>query len=460
MELQDYLRVIRNHWWVIGLAVALGGALAYGYTSLQPKVYTATGSAIIVTASAESLGDKSIADAYAQSRVLSYLDVAKSRQVANYAAEQLDLDVSPDALIARVSISNPDDTAVLRVAASGSSPQDAQQLAEAWIYGMTQMVEELENPDGLSNSALSLRTLDSALLPGGPSSPNVRLNVSMGLLLGGAAGVAFALVRAAVDRRIRTTASVEQHFDVPVLGVVPFDNAVAKKGIARGERDFHTVEAVRQLRTNLQFMDIDNPPRIIVVTSAEAGEGKSTISIALAEAIAESGRTVVLIDADLRRPSVVKYLGLVRGAGLTDVLVGRVPPEAALQSWGSTGRMAVMGAGSIPPNPSELLGSDTMRQLLERIDPTAVILLDSPPLLPVTDAAILAARTDGAVVVTRAGKTTIDRLDQALVNLERVKGRALGIIIDGVSRKSDSARYSSKYRYEAGADEKSPMPWM
>lgn len=450
MELQDYLRVIRTYWWALVAAVVIGGLLAYGYTALQPRVYTASGSAIITTGTSEDLNDALSGDSYARSRVVSYLDIAKSRQVATKVIEELGLNDSPDSLIARVRVSNPIDTAVIRVAADASTPEAARQLAEAWIGGMTDAVEDLETNSG-GQSIVKLQTLDSALLPTAPSSPNTQLNVALGILLGGAAGLAFSLIRAALDRRIRTAASVEQNFDLPVLGTIPHDPVIAKRGIIAQDRDFHTAEAIRQLRTNLQFMDIDNPPRMIVITSPEAGEGKSTMAVALAEAIAESGHKVVLIDADLRRPSLIDYLGLVAGAGLTDVLVGRIAPEAAFQAWGSTGRMAVMGAGSIPPNPSELLGSDTMRQLLERIDPTATILLDSPPLLPVTDAAILTARTDGALVVARAGRTTIDRLDQALVNLERVKGRALGVIIDGVSRRSDAARYSSKYKYESSS---------
>ena len=157
----------------------------------------------------------------------------------------------------------------------------------------------------------------------------------------------------------------------------------------------------------------------------------------------------LLLDADLRRPSIAEYLGLVPGVGLTDVLVGRATVEDVLQRYGPTGRFHVMGAGSIPPNPSELLGSVTMRNMLKSLDPRAIILIDSPPLIPVTDAAILTARTDGALVVVRSGKTTIDLLDKALQNLERVKGRPLGVILDGVSRKGEGKYYGSEYRYDA-----------
>jgi capsular exopolysaccharide synthesis family protein len=320
---------------------------------------------------------------------------------------------------------------------------------------MTQVVAEIESSSG--DSVIRLQTLDSAVAPSAPSSPNVKLAVALGLLVGLAFGIAYALVRAAVDRRLRSAEQIEREFDIAVLGTIPFDADIAKNGVAAADRDFHTAEGVRQLRTNLQFLDVDNPPRIVVVTSALPGDGKSTVSIKLAEAIAESGQKVILVDADLRRPSLAEYMGLVPGVGLTDVLVGRALPDEVIQAHGDTGRYFVMGAGSTPPNPSELLGSATMKNMLNSLDGNAIILIDTPPLIPVTDAAILTARTDGALVVVRSGKTTIDLLDKALQNLERVKGRPLGIILDGVSRKGEGKYYGREYRYDAALNPRKPQ---
>ena len=450
MELQDYMRVFRARWLAIVLATILGGLLAFGWTLTQPKVYTANGSAIITTGTSSSIGDALLGDNYAKSRVKSYLDIATSRQVAQYAIDELGIKDSPDAVVGRVAVSNPLDTAVLRVSATGSTPEEARQLVEAWIDGMIKVVSELENTGNATGteSIVKLQTLDSAVTPTSPSSPNVKLAVALGVLIGFAIGIAYALIRAAVDRRLRTSQSIEREFDIAVLGTIPFDADIAKRGVAQAAQDFHTSEGVRQLRTNLQFMDVDNPPRIMVVTSAQPGDGKSTVAIQLAESIAESGQKVILVDADLRRPSLADYLGLIPGVGLTDVLVGRAELSDVIQQYGTTGRFFVLGAGDVPPNPSELLGSATMRKMLQGMDPQAIVLVDTPPLVPVTDAAILTARTDGALVVVRSGKTTIDLLDKSLQNLDRVKGRALGVILDGVSRKGEGKYYGSEYRYD------------
>ncbi|WP_062296262.1 polysaccharide biosynthesis tyrosine autokinase [Demequina maris] len=450
--------MFRAHWVAIAVFVLLGAIVASAWSITQTKVYTATGSAIITTGASEDLGSALVGDNYAKSRVKSYLDIAQSRKVAEYAIEDLGLDSSPDALVSRVTVSNPLDTAVLRVAANGSSPEEARDLVEAWIAGMTKAVADIENSgsgDGETQSVVGLQTLDSAVLPGAPSSPNVKLAVALGLLVGLALGVGYALIKATLDRRLRKPEDVEREFDIPVLGALPFDDAIARSGVALGTSDFAMTEAIRQVRTNLQFMDVDNPPRVIVVTSSLPGDGKSTSIIKLADAIAESGRDVVLIDADLRRPSVAKNLGLVEGAGLTDVLVGRARAQDVLQAYGTTDHFYVMAAGAIPPNPSELLASDAMHKLLYSFPKSAIVLIDTPPLIPVTDAAVLTARTDGALVVARSGKTTIDVLDRALQNLDRVNGRALGIIVDAMPRKgAHKDAYAYAYDYSTGVERK------
>ena len=177
----------------------------------------------------------------------------------------------------------------------------------------------------------------------------------------------------------------------------------------------------------------------MVVTSSLPGEGKSTTTINLAIALADAGSRVALVDADLRRPSVSKYLGIEGKVGLTTVLIGRATLDDVVQPWGN-GKLHVLPSGQIPPNPSELLGSKAMAQVLTQLAAKYdVVLIDTPPLLPVTDAAILARLTSGALVVVSADKLHRNQLRESLGSLETVGARILGIVLNRVARKPSDA---------------------
>lgn len=243
---------------------------------------------------------------------------------------------------------------------------------------------------------------DSARLPAAPSSPNTRLNLIIGALVGLALGLVYAFVRHTVDRRVRHPRDIERETGVSVIGTLPLEKSMSDE---RQVIDFslesqhgvshHTIESMRELRTNLQFIDVDNPPRVIVVTSSVPGDGKSTVSVNLASSLAAAGQWAILIDCDLRRPVIADIFGMSRDVGLTDVLAGRADLQDVAHRPSRDVPLAVVGAGRIPPNPSELLGSHRMRDFLAEISKSAIVILDSPPVLPVTDAAVLAhaART-------------------------------------------------------------------
>jgi capsular exopolysaccharide synthesis family protein len=216
-------------------------------------------------------------------------------------------------------------------------------------------------------------------------------------------------------------------------------------------------EALRELRTNLSFLDVDQPPRIIVVTSSMQAEGKSTVTANLAVTMAAAGENVVVVDGDLRRPTLVDVFNLVPGVGVTDVLTGTAQLADVLQPWGALPNLSVLGSGRIPPNPSELLGSRAMKNMLNTLAKDAVVLIDAPPLLPVTDAAVLSRAADGAIVVIRTGRTTQEQLDQSLGNLEKVKGRVLGAVLNYVPIKGRDA-YSYYGTYSSAPTPSSAEP--
>jgi capsular exopolysaccharide synthesis family protein len=192
----------------------------------------------------------------------------------------------------------------------------------------------------------------------------------------------------------------------------------------------------------LQFLDIADRPKTIVVTSSLPGEGKSTTAVNLAITLADAGSRVALVDADLRRPSIAEYMGLEGEVGLTTVLIGQADLQDALQPWGDR-HLHVLTSGQVPPNPSELLGSRSMATLLTQLaSQYDMVLIDTPPLLPVTDAAILAKITGGAVVVAGAGTVQRQQLADGLGSLEDVGARVLGVVLNRLAHKQTDGGYT------------------
>ncbi|TNB70517.1 polysaccharide biosynthesis tyrosine autokinase [Arthrobacter sp. BB-1] len=485
MDLADYLRVLRVYWKAIVAFTLLATLAASGWTVLQPKIYSSDSSGIVVTPGSDNVSLLLAGDSLAKAKVKNYESVAKSRLVADRVIASLELNTTADALLGSISVKVPLDTAEIRVTALSTDPATAQRVADAWVNGLAAQVEAIETappaettgepgtatadagtPVTPTATAVRVLPLGKAVLPTSPTSPNTRLNLLLGALVGLALGVAYAVIRRHLDRRIRKAADVERLFGVPVVGTLPVDHRLDQKSTildADTEADVHDAdgamaEALRELRTNLSFLDVDQPPRIIVVTSSVQAEGKSTVTANLAVTMAAAGENVVVVDGDLRRPTLVDVFNLVPGAGVTDVLTGSTELADVLQPWGALPNLSVLGSGRIPPNPSELLGSRAMRNMLNALAEDAIVLIDAPPLLPVTDAAVLSRAADGAIVVVRTGRTTQEQLAQSMGNLDKVKGRILGAVLNYVPTKgTDAYSYYGTYT-SAPSPETQPEP--
>lgn len=478
MELRDYLRIGRAHWLGIVLCILLGTGVAFGWALLQPRVYTADASGFVSTvrdgdSDDNPSGNSYVGDSLAKSRVKSYVELGSGRSVAEHVISDLGLTATPEELVKRVTVTNPRDTVIIGVTATGPTPEEARDLASAWVRGIQAEIERIETGGSGGTAPVHLDAIDSARLPTEPTSPNTRLALALGALVGLAIGVAYAFLRYTLDRRVRAPEVVERETGLTVVGTIPEEKSFtegerllpfAGAGQANGKsRDSirAVAEAMRELRTNIQFMDVDNPPEAIVITSALPGEGKSTTAANLAITLAAGGQQVILVDGDLRRPMQAKIFGLPGDVGLTDVLAGRAGIDDVAQPVGPQQRLRVIAAGRIPPNPSELLGSQRMRDLIRALAKHAFVIIDAPPLIPVTDASVLSHNADGAMLVATVGKTTIDALLKAQGNLDRAGGRALGLVLNRVPRKgAGSAYYGYQYTgdYYKPAEEVADLP--
>lgn len=458
MELKDYVRLLRNHWRGVVAIIVVCALAGIAWTATRAPVYAADASGFVTT----SAGDEnpslaSVNDSLAKSKATSWLVIARSRTVAERVIDELDLEVTPEALVNRIEATQVPDTVSIEITARAGSAVEAQELADTWVSALAEAVEEIQNPSGRGEAALQLVPVVAAALPDSPISPDPVRNIGLALLLGCLLAFGYAVLRGTFDRRLRDKREIEERFSVSVVGQIPSVDVLARTrsghvqlavdADARITGQPAASEAFRKLRTNLTYMDVDNPPRVIVVTSPLPGDGKSTVSGNLVAAIERSGQPVVLVDGDLRRPMVASTLGLVEEVGLTDVLTGKISLEEALQRVPGHDNLLVLAAGAIPPNPSELLGSQAMRNLLARLSQEAIVVIDAPPLLPVTDGAILAARTDGALVVISSGKTRDHHLESALEHLNQVDAKTLGVIINREPQRSKIMGYGYGYGY-------------
>lgn len=438
-------RLLRRRWLPLFLCIVTGALASLLVTRSTPNSYDSS-TTLIVTLPTASSPQEALQGVQLTSQLLqSYAAVATSRTSAEKVRSRLRLTDSPDAIRGKISASPDSSTLLITIRAVDGDPAQAQRIADATAAVLVESVAELES--GKSSRVIA-RVLDPAQAASSPFSPQPRKNLAIGMLLGLVVGLALALVLDALDRTIKTAVQAAESLRVPLLGSIPKTRESELSPSRVADDTLSEVgEAYRALRTAVRFLDIDAPLRTILVTSAVEGEGKSTTAANLAVALAQSGDRVVLVDGDLRRGRIAAMMGLPDGVGVTTVVTHQLPLVDAMQTWREL--MPVLGAGPLPPNPSEILGSRMMAELLEELCGFAdVVVLDAPPVLPVTDAVILSTHVDGVVLVARAGRTGRSQAAEARRRLDGVGAKVVGCVLNGVSGPS-SAGYYGNYRYLA-----------
>lgn len=456
MKLTDYLRILRRHWLLMASTALIGILTASLYTLAVNPVYSAKTQLFVSIQSSGTIQELQQGNAFSQARVKSYIQTATTPVVLQPVIDELGLDTTPAQLAKTVTASADLNTVMITIMANSPSPVEAAAIAQATGRSLISAVEQLEKSSEQAPSPVKLSTVTPAIAPTSPSSPNTQLNLGIGLLVGLGVGALLALTRTALDTRIRGEAGVRKLTDRSILGGIAYDGDAAKKPLlTQAAPQSPRAESFRQIRTNLQFANISSTSRTTLVTSSLPGEGKSTTATNMAIALAQAGQHVVLVDADLRRPSVAAYLGLEGNAGLTTALVGDADVEDLLQPWGSDD-LHVLTAGIIPPNPSELLGSEEMTKLIGRLENRFdIVIIDAPPLIPVTDASVLSQKVGGVVLVVGSGKVKSQEFEKSLASLHMVNASVLGIVLNLLPTKGADAYAYSYYSYasQTNADE-------
>ena len=433
MDLRQYLRVLRRRWWLITLcAVVVLGASA-GFAWLQTPKYAAHVKLFVSTRAGGDPTATFNGGQFAQARVKSYADILSSDLVVGAVKRQLQLPESVADLQKKITASAPLDTVVIDVTVTDTDPTRARDIAAAVGNQFTLPADQLETPQGQRLSAVKVTVVEPASLPGSPVSPDKTLFLALGLLVGLVVGVGAAVLWAALDSTVSDRDEAAELTAAPVLGALPSERkANGAPVVATGDYFAPLAEAFRQLRTNLRFLGPERT-RSLVVTSAADGDGKTTVAVNLAITLAQSGETVVLIDADLRSPDVARSLGVVSSVGLSELLSGYAELDEVLQPWPGNPALRVVTSGALPPNPSELVGSQRMRDVLDELARrSVVVVLDSPSLIPATDAAVLGNFADATLLVARPGKTRRESLESAAEALRQAGGQLVGVVLNQV----------------------------
>jgi capsular exopolysaccharide synthesis family protein len=469
LSLTDYLRIFGRFWWLVALCAVLGAVVGYGASVINlgiidftPK-YQSTATLFVATQTGTTTAEAYQNDLFSQQRTASYAALATSDAVAARAVDELEAPISPADLQSKISAEAIPRTVMVNVSVTDSSPAKAQEYAAAVANQLEGLVAELETSRRGGTPAAAAVIVDDANYPTEPAGLAPWMRMALGAAAGLIIGLLLALLFGAFDKRLRGRENIESTTGSLVMGGLPKDPGRHKTDAVDLDSDSLYAERLRELRTNLRFTmlpDNSGPPRCIAVTSPAAGDGRTTTAIDLAAALAESGRSVLLVDGDLRQPTLAERLSLTDTArktaaqrGLSTALVGEDDLDDVIVEVEVGGHaIALLPAGPQPLRPGELWATDRAAGLIERLSETFdYVVIDTPPLGTYTDGAIVGALADGAILLARIGGTTTRSLRRAVETLELANVALLGTVVtfEPASRLSKRSHRKERRRPEA-----------
>lgn len=458
MNLQNILRILRTRWIPIAAAIVVAMLGTVIITATTTPLYKSSTRLFVSTYAGTSLTDTYQGNLFSQERINSYTVLLTGEVLAQRTVDALHLDISPQALRKEITARSKAGTVLIDVDILDPSPVRARDIANTLSSEFVAMVKQLETSGDGNLPDTRVVVEQPASVSSSPAVPNLIRNLGLGLVTGVLLGVALAVGLDVVDSTVKKLDDLESITGTSVVGEIPVDKPRrTTPAISFANDNSRIAESFRKLRTNLSFLAVDNPPKVIVVTSSIPNEGKTTTAINLALALAEADNNVLLVDGDMRRSMVQEYLKLDGSVGLSTVLSGAIPLSEALQETTFPG-LTVLTAGATPPNPSELLASQAAKKLLAELrGQFDYVIVDSSPLLAVTDGTLLAANADGALLLARYGKTRRDQLTHASEALSNVGAALLGAVFTMTPTRNSSS-YAGSYYYYYGKRRKGVSP--
>jgi capsular exopolysaccharide synthesis family protein len=473
------LQVLQERWWIVAICPIVAFLVAIVYVERQPKLYTATSKLQFSTNSLPSqvagVPDNQPLDP--EGVKATNLQLVTTQPVAALVVKALKLDITPSALLEEVTASNPQNDYIVDISVTDQSPTRAAEIANSFaqqyvVYSETQNVEQLvkgeqlitrkeerlspsdttdrANLHSLYQKLLLLQAVqtanaqvvDTATVPGSPSSPKKKATAAIALVVGALLGIGLAFLLNLIDRRVRSWETFEELYGVPALASIP---RLPHRPHTAAEAEL-ALEPFRILHNSLSLLPQTHPIKSVLVTSAVSGEGKTSVAIGLARVAALSEREVILVEADLRRPSMEGRLHVQRGArGLATALHDGEDPLEMLQTpIAGLDNLKLLTTGSVPLNATHLLGSDELSSVFDRLASHAdLIVIDSAPLLPVADTRVLLdeLHLDACLVVARAGVTTRDQVRRARLIFDRRQLASVGLVVNALTEIADHYHY-------------------
>jgi succinoglycan biosynthesis transport protein ExoP len=436
MNLAYYWKLTISSWRLIGVCALAGLFAAAAYAFSTTPQFTATASVYVYVSGGDSTQQLAQGSTFAQNQVRSYALLAGQPVVLEPVIQELGLSTTATELAKTVTTNVPLDTVVLEISTTNPSAEEAAATANAIAKQMGVAISTFTpaTSPGAKETSIQTSVIASAPVPPFPSSPNKKRDIAGGLLLGLVFCVGVAVIKELTNTRVRSQEIVREITEFPVVGDVLDDSSTLSQPLASQEQDDPRSEAFRKFAANFEFLCYNKSVKTMIITSPMHNEGKSVTAVNLAYVMAFSSR-VILVDADLRDPSISELLDLENDRGLTTVLTGRDRLDDSIQPT-TMPNLSVLTSGAAPPNSAELLSSadmtDLLAQLSQRCD---LVVIDTPPVLPASDAPALARLVDAVLVIANAKKTKREQLLNTLEQLSLAGGRVLGIVLNQTNAK-------------------------